>query len=46
VIVPQLVRSTPVEEPPAAPGVPSRSGVPEAPVTLVSGEPVGISVAD
>ncbi len=46
VIVPQLVRSTLVEDLPSAPGGSSRSGAPDAPLTLVSGELVRISVAD
>ena len=46
VIVPQFVRSTLVEELPAASGAPSRSGATGAPATLVSGELVRINVAD
>ena len=46
VIVPQFVRSTLVEDLPAASGASSRSGAPDAPVTLVSGELVRISLAD
>ena len=46
VIVPQFVRSTLAEDLPTASGASSRSGAPDAPVTLVGGELVRISLAD
>jgi len=45
-IVPQFVRQTLVEELPAAPAATLRIGATEAPVALVSGELVRISLAD
>jgi len=46
VVVPQLVRSTLVEDLPAAPAGPASTAASDAPVTLVSGQLVRISLAD